>query len=121
MAEHTPGPWSDSDDRRRVDLENGCDVSNWAEIRDATGRCIGAAYCGGSYEHNLANARLMASAPETAAERDRLRAEKAELLAALERIANEPIGPPEASAAEVLAAVVEIARAAIARTRGERS
>ena len=73
-----------------------------------------------------ANARLIAAAPETAAERDRLRADKAELVAALEGIANNRLSTdvPEDERADHDYAqgwdtAVTIARAATAKPKGE--
>ena len=58
-----------------------------------------------------ANARLIAAAPETAAERDRLRADKAELLAALKDILQADFLSPEARRDAVRRAGAAIAAA----------
>lgn len=55
---------------------------------------------------------LFSSAPDTAAELDRLKASNAELLAALERIANDPETPWR---------FASIARKAIAKAAGQKS
>ncbi len=68
-AQHTPGPW--------INDAPGCVAKHWPEGGKAT-VCICPAGAEGE-----ANARLIAAAPETAAERDQLRALNAELLAAL--------------------------------------
>ena len=69
-AGHTPGPWytSAKDDRYQSII---CQETN--------GKTIAVTYTG-----NDADARLIAAAPDTAAERDRLLAVNAELVAALE-------------------------------------
>ncbi len=80
MAEHTPGPW------KVFTTKDGTQVIGIGELNGA-----GVADCGfgvwrGGSKEALANARLIAAAPETAAERDRLREVNAELLAILKRI-----------------------------------
>lgn len=81
-AKHTPGPWT-------VYHENGSLGSGGhygVEAGDLPGRFKTIAVCAhGSVEkpEQRANAALIAAAPETAAERDRLRESNAELLAAL--------------------------------------
>jgi hypothetical protein len=62
-TQHTPGPW----------IAEGDDFI--AHIYTATGKMVN--------PHHPANARLIASAPETAAERDSLKALNAELLEAV--------------------------------------
>lgn len=78
MTQHTPGPWYAILQQPHGDFEiRDCE-------RDQQGRLIGQAFWqAGKTE---ANARLMAAAPETAAERDRLREINADLLAALEAV-----------------------------------
>lgn len=67
-AQHTPGPWTDDGD-----------FYVWAD-----GEIIASIGVLGIPEtQSLANARLIAAAPETAAERDRLLVEKEELLKAM--------------------------------------
>ena len=83
MAEHTPGPW------RVFTTKDGTKVIGIGELNGA-----GVADCGfgvwrGGSKEALANARLIAAAPETAAERDRLREVNAELLAALKALLEE--------------------------------
>ena len=77
MSEHTPGPW------KVFTTKDGTKVIGIGELNGA-----GIADCGfgiwrGNSKEALANARLIAAAPETAAERDRLREVNAELLAEL--------------------------------------
>ena len=76
MTKHTPGPW-------RI---NGTNVFQ----ENALGSVVMIASCGGSvaltYEECQANARLIVDAPETAAERDRLRGLNSYLLVALKGI-----------------------------------
>ena len=67
MSEHTPGPWTH---RTPADGSRGRIYADNFHVANTFG--------------NEANARLIAAAPETAAERDRLRALNAELLEALE-------------------------------------
>jgi hypothetical protein len=65
------------------------------------------------YAEGMANARLIAAAPETAAERDRLREVNAELVAALKQAFEECIWPNAR-----LSDVHEKARAALAKATG---
>ena len=73
-AQHTPGPWW-LDDDHNVAAGSG---DTYKTIADP--RCMEAE---GNEAEIDANARLIAAAPETAAERDRLRESNAELRAAL--------------------------------------
>ncbi|KKL66308.1 hypothetical protein LCGC14_2146280 [marine sediment metagenome] len=59
------------------------------------------------------NVRLFAAAPETAAERDRLKAINAELLGALKRLCDQVEAQPEESAVLVPTGAVRRGRAAI--------
>ena len=73
--EHTPGPWS---------------VVKWGDGRysvDSGPNTIATLNDNG--HETLANAHLIEAAPETAAERDRLRAQNADLLVALEGLLRE--------------------------------
>jgi hypothetical protein len=75
-----------------------------------------------SNEQDFNNARLIASAPETAAERDRLKKINAELLEALEACveANRRFAEINNSGlAHVLDVADSKARSAIAKTKGE--
>ena len=88
---HTPGPWTVNARRNVIGKVNGRDEVI-ALVADMP--CIGgsddlAAQRGCEMEH--ANARLIAAAPDTAAERDRLLAVNADLLATLETV-NEVFG-----------------------------
>ena len=69
-ARHTPGPWR---------VETATDSFGWVNHAVNSGRDYGS-------EQNAANARLIAAAPETAAERDHLRAVNAEMMGALEQV-----------------------------------
>lgn len=112
---HTPGPWSFQKDYLTV-------------YSSSTGKTQAIAKVLFSLPHNAAspcvprdqaesNVHLIAAAPETAAERDRLKAINAELLEALEIIASQSSGiPGSTNRADCMAA---IARAAIAKARGE--
>jgi len=64
----------------------------------------------------LANARLIAAAPETAAERDQLREVNAELLAALESLVEMSDDPIEYMACRSYR--IDAARAAIEKAKG---
>ena len=100
MSEHTKGPWKISDtlaidnmlvrdgsvawvhDGRRIEAASGaliCEVTSnsWIEGENSGHPLVT------NRAEMLANAALIAAAPETAAERDRLRAVNAELLEAL--------------------------------------
>jgi hypothetical protein len=71
QVKHTPAPW-------RYDYEDGyC-----GEIIAFDGSCV-ATFCD---EPSAENSRLIAAAPETAAERDKLKAINSELLEALKEI-----------------------------------
>ncbi len=76
MTEHTPGPWEKKYDpsthRIEVNAPDDGRCVCFIHVPPATG-----------FDVCEANARLIAAAPETAAERDRLREINAELLAAL--------------------------------------
>jgi len=81
MTEHTEGPWEVEKDTYLIWTEGGgipisCGETNRRWHRELT------------HEERQANAQLIAAAPETAAERDVLKAQNAELLAALEKIKN---------------------------------
>jgi len=77
---HTPVPW--------VAVGRFVEVAddNVPDICTTDPAAIGQQDLPRSYAECCANARLIAAAPETAAERDRLRAENAELLAALKKL-----------------------------------
>ena len=76
--QHTPGPWRSND--TNVFQSN------------AVGSVVMIASCGGSalpYEERKANARLIAAALETAAERDKLKESNAHLLATLRQFTRQ--------------------------------
>ena len=76
MSKHTPGKWnvgSESFNKMFVISQTGVVVAD----------CSTANRGGGDDEEKLANARLIAAAKDTAAERDRLKEMNEELLAAL--------------------------------------
>ena len=111
MTEHTPGPWTI---RRALNpTDGGFDYAVGAVVNGKE-RCIIEAFAviGEGVRVNAeANARLIAAAPETAAERDRLRADKAELLAALKDILQADFLSPEARRDAVRRAGAAIAAA----------
>lgn len=123
QAKHTPGPWVDMGLSGYPDGDNG----EYHEIQFHNGtaeegnRSFGHVcdvHVLAANEHARAiakaNARLIAAAPETAAERDRLKALNAELLAALKAIkeAGRMSDQPRAKYC------AEIADAAIAKAEG---
>ena len=79
---HTPGPFKVYHKRLRPQFK-----TKIIEVQDRFGRAViawqGFDSCDMPVKTKLANAHLFAAAPETAAERDRLKAINAELLAAL--------------------------------------
>lgn len=82
MNNHTPGPWVAKFEEAYYvigpDLGRVAMMMNLKGAHGLAGRRSG--------EESAANARLIAAAPETAAERDRLKEINAELLAALEKL-----------------------------------
>lgn len=118
-AQHTPGPWYTRFCRRaggKSTWEIRHDAGHQWHVADVYGISDGEK----TYGHGFAeaNARLIAAAPETAAERDRLREVNAELVAALESaLKSLEIDGPD-SAAAVLRTD---ARAAIAKAKGVQS
>lgn len=74
-ARHTPGPWRIGSTFDDASIEICDDAQMLAQV-----------WSGEDADQRLANARLIAAAPETAAERDRLKAINAELLAAMKAL-----------------------------------
>lgn len=108
-AQHTPGPWY-FDEVRNV-REESTDYCV-ATIHDDSG------HVDPEYSVPLprdANARLIAAAPETAAERDKLKEINAELLEALEIAINLTLDDEDIAHN----AFLKKARAAIAKAKGE--
>lgn len=77
----TPGPWHVAVLATDTPDAPGSEVK--AQVRDRSGYLVATIGIRGSAASDNANARFIAAAPETAEERDRLRAERAELLSAL--------------------------------------
>ena len=75
MTKHTPGPWRATDTRIFQDNPLNSVV--------AIASCNGIAL---EHKEHQANAILIAAAPETAAERDRLKESNAHMLAALKKV-----------------------------------
>ena len=104
---HTPGPWGVTTDL--------------AAMRAPYSMVVATFDCMGQHKHIIctgvtaANAHLIAAAPETAAERDRLLVENGELKKALHKIAWEPIGEADATDTEILNDIEKIAKAALAK------
>lgn len=98
MSKHTPGPWF-VDAHKNVVAEGGGLVAF---------PCISAGF------DQEANARLIAAAPETAAERDRLKEINAELLDALTEI----VAAADGNGWKQLDATFAAPRAAIAKAKG---
>jgi hypothetical protein len=86
MSAHTPGHWHAYNDKL-------------PEVRTPD-RFIADCHTG-HFDKDSANARLIAAAPD--------------LYETLRKIAFDPIGHPEASDSEILNAITELARAAIAK------
>jgi len=117
MSKHTPGPWIIDWNISRLDVFSADAATLVATIRRST-------LSAGLDDVAKANARLIAAAPETAAERDRLREVNAELLAAL-RIAEAALsdigdadrepGDDVAWCEQRAAQAIPIARTALAR------
>ena len=91
-AKHTPGPWLIDDYRGDSEGRSSDDICA-GSYEDHNHISIATIWnCGGrgfpSDDEFVANARLIAAAPETAAERDRLREVNADLLAAVDVLLN---------------------------------
>lgn len=127
MSGGTPGPWSAFvvGETMTVAVDIGPHPSGKRpNVVDWTGFDA----CGLPFDQQVANARLIAAAPETAAERDRLKALNAELLEVLRLTADQalrceiPEGyGPEFRSEEWDAgydAAISSARAAIAKAEG---
>jgi len=121
--DHTPGPWY------CPGINSKYGVSDWKQANITTGseyapiiatvHTEASTYLG-EIDHDtmLANARLIAAAPETAAERDQLRDVNADLLAALEwAVARIIVANHEGD--PILSAWLPDARAAIEKARKE--
>ena len=110
-AQHTPGPWEI--------IPHGAGETADMTIREdkTSGQYVALVQVFGDSDfapRARANAALIAAAPETAAERDRLRAENAELRGALEAVAD--MRTDQATDHHQLSALcVAIARAALAK------
>ena len=129
MTQHTPGPWAIVDDgtiRAAHAVKNSDQMADYrgaiiCDMKAGTGCSQWPAI---AREHAQpeaeANARLIAAAPETAAECNRLREINAELLAAVKEIwATCDPAEGNAKADERAYDSFQIARAAIARAEGE--
>ena len=109
-SKHTPGPW-----RIRQSYADQTYTHVYSDTDDRI-----------ACTRSEANARLIAAAPETAAERDRLKEINAELLAALETLVKLHLRHTESTIEELLAIKAEDVKAAwsqgiaaIAKARGE--
>ena len=113
MTKHTPGPWAATTRQGSWD---------WVVFQATNPNMeICQMFHDGTDENETgaANARLIAAAPETAAERDRLREINAELLAALKELSDGMWAGDGISNPAVPGHQVAKARAAIARAEGE--
>ena len=116
-TKHTPGPWKvcggSTPKFKAITSNSGYVVFEMGDQFQhmENGRGIAAP----SYEEQSANARLIAAAPETAAERDRLKEINAELLEALEYL--EAVCACKTLPYENHPSMIE-ARAAIAKAKG---
>jgi len=117
MSEHTPGPWF-------VEMPNWQTPHVWINAVGSSGvaKIETCDYGDGKGERitdeDLANARLIAAAPETAAERDRLREVNAELLAALRPLAFFSGSFRDEEDRDRLHEMFAVARAAISKATG---
>ena len=110
-TKHTPGPWGC--DEVRTSCGRAFRIGAGEMLKAGNGCCIiYDDYPGNPDNERKANARLIAAAPETAAERDRLKEINSDLLAALERIEQQlDYGQTEAAHKTALSA--------LAKARGE--
>ena len=110
--DHTPGPWhveADPDNKGKHPYHDTRFITtgygdNWQWIATLS-----------DHPNQAANARLIAAAPETAAERDQLREVNADLLAALEAVDHAFITNDNAA----MQGAIRQARAAIEKARKE--
>lgn len=110
---HTPGPW-------KIDQRDSNTSARIGSAVDLQASGLVARVYGNNPQHMEANARLIAAAPETAAERDRLKAVNADLLAALESAcAVAAAWDYDATLPVPAMRMYEIARAAIAKANGK--
>ena len=98
---HTPGPWH----------QHVSDINGVVSVRKKDGTVI----CQVWKPNDLTHARLIAAAPETAAERDRLKAINAKLLAALKGVASVYVTTAPSDVPKWVAAVED----AIAKAQGD--
>ena len=101
MSKHTPGPW-------KVHYEGSGDFvvySGDVEIGTAWSQHAHFMGSGEAELSNEANAHLIAAAPE--------------MFDALERIANGDIGPSNANDQIIIQSIVNTARVAVAKAKGE--
>lgn len=113
-TKHTPGPWF----VMGIDGNGDTQVSGhpfYIGHSDPLYHCI---VTGNNEAERKANAALIAAAPETAAERDRLRQVNAELLVALKGIIRQ-IGPFMGQGR--MDSEIAVARAALAKAEGVQS
>ena len=101
MTTPTPGPWAAEDDHDGYRIEGRGNPSGTVAVLTARRSVTG-----------KADALLIAAAPETAAERDRLREVNADLLAALRNITECAEAGPDGANMDLW---IEQARAAIAK------
>lgn len=106
MTEHTPGPWIYESETKTIRSKP---ANYWLASMDSWDGAV----------NNEANARLIAAAPETAAERDRLKDINADLLAALEAaVARVELAVREEQR-PIMVAWLPSARAAIAKAKAK--
>ena len=118
MSGHTPGPWKLETVRTSCGLCHKIGPFPWREGQE-NHACIYDDYPPpGGRPELVANARLIAAAPETAAERDRLNELNAELLETLKDIARQKLTTELDDQGDFEFAydtIVKIARAALAK------
>jgi len=128
---HTPGPWNLGNPGLRGSDAHMCEVMTAYATKnegatlgcyDVICRTWSPNYTASSVrltrEECFANARLIAAAPETAAERDRLREVNAELLAALKKLCADCNGDNLGTVKAPRWAVLCAAETAIAKATG---
>lgn len=118
-AAHTPGPWRLDFEKHYSGAEGFSTAKNKVQSLAIYGgrKCLCAVISAwrAPDPQSLADARLIAAAPETAAERDRLKAVNAELLAALQAMTEELAALAESGYA--YPHLIARARAAIAKAQ----
>ena len=120
MNGHTPGPWDCDDEIHWENTPGEQEIHTGNFDVYTNGGDVVIANVNGQIDEGRVNARLIRAAPETAAERDRLKSVNTELLAALEEISKGKGGFSMDAfdhAINTIADMKEIATAAIAKAK----